>query len=99
MKAVFAWLKAHWRLVVAALFVLLGAVVTYEVIRAVTLGKAEKPKPFYPLGKDQVLVQVGGQWKQVTLPAGVTSDKVKAVDVTPAGSAVVEVHNASLDQT
>lgn len=97
------WIKAHWKILAGIVGGLFGAGVIegcYEVIKGAVLGKVGAAGNQITKYDDHtVLVNVGGTWKVVPLPAGTTADHVTAVRVTPEGKAIVEVENASIDQT
>lgn len=99
-----AFMVKHWKGLAGLVLGLVGAGAaeqTFELLKEAVLGKApaETQKKFTPIDATHVIVEVGGAWKSVPLPAGVRSDKVTAVAVDAGGQATVEVQNAPIDKT
>ena len=96
-----AFVKKHGKAFIGLLLGLVGIGVAdqaFELLKEAIFGKVTKPQAFTPIDATHVITQVDGVWKSVPLPAGTTSDKVRAVQVDASGQPTVELKNAPVDQ-
>lgn len=105
-KAIWEWLKAHWKPIVKALLAglaMFAAVKVAEAVIKAVVGTVSAPQAWKPLDETHVSVRVGDEWRTVELPkdsAGrqVKTADIKAIAVVPGRPAVVEVTRAQIDR-